>query len=476
MDFYARIVSLPARTRRVAAALVAALAMAALAALWVPQVRAQLEGAERGVAPLANTGDFEVFGVKVDVEGDNAFDARKKGWEEAQRQAWKMLYKRTQGGETSGLSDGALNNIVSAIVVEQENVGPKRYIATLGVMFDRARAGQILGVGGRRLRSPPLLVLPIMWTGGAPQVFENQTEWQKAWARFRSGDSAIDYVRPYGSGAESLVLTAGQAMRPDRRWWRNILDQFGAADVIIPIARLDFDYPGGPVTARFTARHGPDSRYIGSFTLRTRSSAGIAAMMDQAIQRLDTMYTRALSQGILKTDRSLTFSDDEIDLEALEAEIEAELAAEERAERARRPERPESNSGARSESTADLNRRSADATAEGNTLPPPQVSTQSVTVQFSTPDVGAVGRAEASVRGVPGVSSAATSSVALGGVSVMRVSYAGPPAALASALRSRGWTVSQSGASLRISRPAPRPQPAAPVEGDGPATEPGAQP
>ncbi|MEP0729965.1 MAG: heavy-metal-associated domain-containing protein, partial [Parasphingorhabdus sp.] len=154
--------------------------IAAVTVLAGTVVYAQLEGTERGVAPLASTGDFEVMGVEVNVSGDDAFDARKKGWEQAQRKAWKILYKRTQGGNTSGLSDGTLNTVVSAIIVEQEQIGPKRYIATLGVMFDRARAGSILGVGGRKLRSPPLLVLPIMWSGGSPQVFESRTEWQKA--------------------------------------------------------------------------------------------------------------------------------------------------------------------------------------------------------------------------------------------------------------------------------------------------------
>ncbi len=42
-------------------------------------VYAQLEGSDRGVAPLASTGDFEVFGIEVDARGENAFDARKKG-------------------------------------------------------------------------------------------------------------------------------------------------------------------------------------------------------------------------------------------------------------------------------------------------------------------------------------------------------------------------------------------------------------
>ncbi|MEP2101841.1 MAG: heavy-metal-associated domain-containing protein [Parasphingorhabdus sp.] len=399
-------------------------------------VYAQLEGTERGVAPLASSGDFEVFGVEVNTRGKNAFEARQKGWEEAQRKAWVMLYARTQGGKTAGLSDSALNNIVSAIIVEEEQIGPTRYIARLGVMFDRARAGQILGVGGRRLRSPPLLVLPIMWSEGSPQVFENKTEWQKAWARFRAGDSAIDYVRPYGSDSESLMLTAGQAERHDRRWWRMILDQFGAADVIVPIVRMHYEYPGGPVTGRFSARYGPDNKYIESFTLKTESSGGIPAMMDQAIERLDKIYTSALSRGVLRTDKSLVIDNDGFDLEALEKEIEAELASE------------ASSIPTGSSSGSDANGAGTDS---GNAVAATS-SAITVNVQFDTPDVGAVGRGEASVRSVSGVSSAATSSLALGGVSVMRVSYTGNLSDLASALRSKGWQVQQGSGALRISR------------------------
>lgn len=412
--------------------IVAIIAVLSLAAAGV--VYAQLEGSDRGVAPLASTGDFEVFGVEVNTKGDNAFEARKKGWEEAQRKAWKTLYARTQGGKTSGLSDGALNNIVSAIIVEEEQIGPKRYIATLGVMFDRARAGQILGVSGRRLRSPPLLVLPVMWSGGSPQVFENKTEWQKAWARFRSGDSAIDYVRAYGSDSESLVLTAGQADRRNRRWWRTILDQFSAADVIIPIVRMQREYPGGPVTAKFTARYGPDSKFIGSFSLKAKSSDGIPAMLDKAIARMDGLYTSALSRGVLKTDKSLII-EDPIDLAALELEIEAELAAE----------------GIVSSSESSGSGTSS-STSEASATVAPTGAAVTVTVQFETPDVGAVGRGESSVRSVPGVSSASTASLALGGVSVMRVSYTGNLSTLASALRAKGWQVQQGSGALRISR------------------------
>ncbi len=414
------------------AATVAVVTMLAAAVVY-----AQLEGTERGVAPLASTGDFEVTGIKVDVHGDNAFDARKKGWEEAQRKAWKMLYKNKQGGDSAGLSDSTLNTIVSAIIVEQEQIGPKRYIATLGVMFDRARAGSILGVSGRRLRSPPLLVLPIMWSGGSPQVFENRTEWQKAWARFRSGESVIDYVRPYGSDSESLVMTAGQASRPSRRWWRNILDQFGAADVIIPIVRLTYEYPGGPVKARFTARYGPDNKYIDSFTLKVDRSEDIPKMLDQGIVKLDNIYASALSRGVLKTDKSLIIEDpfniDDLDLDDFDLDDDSVTG------------------GAASESP-DAVVVTGGSETSGETPVAPQAAATSIALQFDTPDVGAVSRGESSVRSIPGVTAASTSSLALGGVSVMSVSYRGDIAALAQALRAQGWQVQQGAGALRISR------------------------
>src|SRR3546814_5565534 len=90
-------------------------------------------------------------------------------------------------------------------------------------------------------------------------------------SRFRTGDSAIDYVRAIGSGPDPLLLNAGQAGRRGRLWWRLLLDQYGAADVIIPIARLERQWPGGPVIGRFAARYGPDNRLIGTFALRVRS-------------------------------------------------------------------------------------------------------------------------------------------------------------------------------------------------------------
>ncbi|HNW18973.1 MAG TPA: heavy-metal-associated domain-containing protein [Sphingorhabdus lacus] len=288
-------------------------------------VVAQIEGPKRGIAPIASSGDFEVTGVAVNISGKNAFDARQKGWEEAQRLAWAALWRKTHGGAGSTLSDSTLDGIVAAIVVENEQIGPRRYVAKLSVLFDRARAGQLLGVSGVTIKSAPLLLLPVTYSAGAPTVFEQRTSWQRSWAKFRTAESRIDYVRPSGAGGESLLLNAGQMDRRSRIWWRTILDQFGAADVIIPIARIERQWPGGPVIGRFSARYGPDNKFLGSFTLKTSSSAGIPAMMDQAVVRMDQLFQSALSAGTLRADASLVLEPEVVEEEELETEEEVPL-------------------------------------------------------------------------------------------------------------------------------------------------------
>ncbi|KAK0339040.1 hypothetical protein LTR94_036165, partial [Friedmanniomyces endolithicus] len=67
----------------------------------------------------------------------------------AQRQAWRMLWSRTHGGAGApALSDSQIEAMVSGVEVEYEQNGPNRYVATLGILFDRARTGALLGVSG----------------------------------------------------------------------------------------------------------------------------------------------------------------------------------------------------------------------------------------------------------------------------------------------------------------------------------------
>ena len=405
----------------------AALALALLGGGYA--LMAQVAG-ERGIAPTAASADIEVKGISVDVTADSAEEARAKGWREAQRKAWAKI----NGPQ---LSDGQLDGLVSAIVIERERLGPKRYIATLGVVFDRQRASGYLGGAQQAARSAPLLLIPVEVSGGAYTTFEQRNAWQRAWAEFNPGSSRINYVRPSGAGGDSLLINFGQTARHSRVWWRSTLDQYGASDALMAFARLDHQFPGGPVSGTFTARYGPDSRPLESFTLKAAGPDELPAMLAKAVERMDAIFTAALASGKLKPDPTLRLGGTgEID-PAIARLIEIGRAARARS--------------------------AADAAAAAGVAPviaaqpvtgiePGEVAVRSIVVQFATPDAGAFDGALGAVRGTAGVRGVGVTSTAIGGTSVMSVSFAGSLEELAAALEARGFAVRRGANALAISR------------------------
>ena len=398
-------------------------ALAIGVAVW-----AQVAG-DRGIAPVVSSSDIDVGGIEVDVTAATAEEAREKGWREAQRKGWEKL-----GGPS--ISDSQLEGLVSAVVIEKERIGPRRYIATLGIIFDRARAGGYLGGVAQGRRSAPMLVLPVTFSGGAQTVFETRNPWQRAWAEFNPGTSRVTYVRPSGAGGDSLLLTYGQTGRRSRTWWASILDQFGAADVLVPVARLEYQWPGGPVQGEFTARYGPDSRYLDSFTLTADNPAALPEMLNQAVRQFDTIFEQALADGKLRPDPTLRVSGGGDVDPALQRLIEIGRAIQQR-------------EAAIASGEIDANPAAPSAAP---TPAQPVAVVNSYVVQFASPDAASIDATLGAVRAAPGVRGAATTSIAIGGTSVMTVSYGGTLEQLAGVLRNRGFNVRQGSNALAISR------------------------
>jgi hypothetical protein len=277
-------------------------------------------------------------------------------------------------------------------------------------LFDRARAGELLGVKGAMRRSAPMLVIPVEWSGATPISFERRSEWLKAWARFRAGNSPIDYVRVSGTGVDPVLLNAAQSRRPGRSWWRMLLDSYGAANIVVPEVTLFRQWPGGPVIGKFVAREGPDGNVVDSFTLTAENGDGLPAMLDRGIERIDAAYSRTLQEGGLRADRSLV-------IETPPAEVPIDEV---------------------------LNSLAAAVTT-------------TITVQAETPDAAALRSYEGTLRSLTGVTGVQTGSLALGGTTSFRVAFSGPPQALREALVARGWQVDDVGGGFRIRRNGPPP-------------------
>jgi hypothetical protein len=166
-------------------------------------------------------------------------------------------------------------------------------------------------------------------------------------------------------------------------------------------------------------------------------------MFEVGVRRLDQTYTRALAAGLLAPDPSLVIEVPEL-LNRVAEEIERASAR-------------AAGSGAPSAPPPPLPPQQQPA------QPVPIGSASSFTIQVETPSSAIAGQAELSVSRIPGVTSALTTSLAVGGTSTMRVTFVGEGAALAAALQAQGWNVSGSGSNIRISRPgAAPPTPPAP--------------
>lgn len=374
---------------------------------------AQLETGDRGILPLDSSGVLEVSGIHVDVAGPTAEAARFAGWRIAQRQGFKALWAKANNApadQAPNVDDATLDGLVSSISVEREQLGPNRYIATLGVLFDRARAASLVGMAGDMRRSAPMLLIPVMTTGGTPTSLETRNAWQRAWAGFRTSTSAIDYVRPSGLGVDPLLINAAQVERPGRAWWRNIIDFYGAADVLVAQVSVHRLYPGGPAVGHFVGRHGPDGEIIGSFEVTDHNGGDLSAMMNTGVQKMDQLFTNALAAGRLNRDPSLNPPP--------------------------APPPPEEEV------------ESSDETATTSAAP----AAQAFQLLIATPDAAALGAAVSQIRGIAGVDAVTESSVALGSTSSVVVTYRGDVSALRAALLARGWSADYVGGQLRLSR------------------------
>ena len=370
-------------------------------------VVAQMEAGDRGILPIDSSGTLEIDGIHVDVGAKDAASARYAGWRIAQREGFKKLWAKQHGrpvSEAPNLSDSVLDGLVSSIVVDRENIGPTRYIADLGILFDRARAGELLGMAGEVRRSAPMLLVPVLISGGTATAVEIKNPWQRAWAQFRTSQSPIDYVRISGMGVDPLLVNAAQTKRPGRSWWRNIIDLYGAADILVAEVSVQRLYPGGPAIARFVGRHGPDGEILGGFELKAKDSADIPRMMAEGVQRMDELFSRALAAGELVRDPTL------ITVEP-PPPVEDELASVVQA--------------------------------------PTQVPLQGIQIQILTRDDAGLGNAVAQLRTISGMEGIGVRGGDKGW-SILFVNFRGDNAALAAAIRARGWTVSDVGGTLRV--------------------------
>jgi hypothetical protein len=171
--------------------------------------------------------------------------------------------------------------------------------------------------------------------------------------------------------------------------------------------------------------------------LKAEGPDELPEMLGRAVEQMDGVFASALASGKLRPDPSLRLgTGGEVD-PAIQRLIEIG-----RAIRAR-----DAAATANASGTASLTETQPVTGAE-----PGEAAVRSIIVQFATPDAATFDGAIGAVRAAVGVRGVGVTSTAIGGTSVMNVSFAGSLDELAAALEARRFTVRRGANALAISR------------------------
>ena len=179
--------------------------------------------------------------------------------------------------EAPNLSDSVLDGLVSSIIVEREQIGTNRYIADLGILFDRDPRRPI----ARRRRAGPPLGADAAHPGHDQRRHRDQRRAaQSVAARLGAVPDLVERDR-LCPGQRARDRSAAGQRRPDAAAGPRLRGATSSISMARPTCWSPRSRSTGSIRAarpsrRFIGRQGPDGRLLGSFELRARDSAGHA--------------------------------------------------------------------------------------------------------------------------------------------------------------------------------------------------------
>ena len=256
---------------------------------------------------------FSVAGVAVDVTAGDAAEARTRAIAVGQRQAVERLFKRllpvSAHGSVPALEDDAITELVRGFEVADERVAPDRYIASLTFHFkpnEISRLLRDLGIAYAITPGRPVVVLPLYRAGGDLFLWEDRNLWRIAWADLPLADGLIRVIAPIGELADVALIDVRQADESHSDRLAAIAERYGARDVVVAEAAVDFDPIFDAPTVRVTLRrYDAAGVRIGGGTYSGSASEALDTVLAIAAREARTQLEEEWKEAnLLRFDRS----------------------------------------------------------------------------------------------------------------------------------------------------------------------------
>ena len=220
---------------------------------YLPSINLALLALILSVSPAwTQNGDeaslYQIQDVAVDVTADSASHARDQAILQAQHAAFETLLARLNAdvGLAEKEGDNNLAAIVQGFEVQEERISSVRYIGTFTVQFKPGAVRNFLGKNGvtvNETRSPPVLVLPVVNTGGRFILWEDATKWRAAWDNAAHHGGFVPLVTPAGDLDDIKVLSTAEAVSGTPDSLQALTQKYQAGSALVAVLNADPDHP-----------------------------------------------------------------------------------------------------------------------------------------------------------------------------------------------------------------------------------------
>jgi hypothetical protein len=256
-----------------------AMAVAALpvsVSLWS---RAALSQAASPPPPSAARTALDVYvaeSVPVDVTAGSVGEARDRGLIQGRIAGFRRILERIVAREDLAgvpqLNSEQIIEMVRDFSIANERSSAVRYLADLTVRFNPNAIRQLLrsaGVPFTETVSRPLVVVPVMQSGGTPSLWGSV--WHDTWVRAEPDGGLLPLIVPTGGTADAVV-TAAQALGKNTSALLALAERYQAAGALVVAAEVEGN---GPIAITITEIRA-DSQPV-EFSLTHTGAPGQAA-------------------------------------------------------------------------------------------------------------------------------------------------------------------------------------------------------
>ncbi len=169
---------------------------------------------------------YTVTGIAVDVKGANGSEARDRAFTDGGRLALAAVAERLTGakGDFAAVDNNTITRLIKSFEVEEEKASGTRYIGKLTFHFRPQRTDAFLSGRGMAVRDTSeiqavsaapqqrIIVLPIIRSGDRSVLWEEKTEWARAFENYLSDNPNPNIVLPDGGMEDISSITAAEAL------------------------------------------------------------------------------------------------------------------------------------------------------------------------------------------------------------------------------------------------------------------------